>query len=117
MKKAEEIKKGLECTADYIERTVGANNHSAMLRDALAYIQRLKAQAPRWINVEEGLPEPSDLVLVIANGKPRENIELHNAILIAPYWAEEGWIADGFEGWDGLIVSHWTPLPEPPKEG
>lgn len=78
---------------------------------------QFEAQVPKWISVEERLPEVSDVVLVIANGKPREHITLHNALLIASYWGEEGWIADGFVGWDKLAVSHWMPLPEGPKEG
>lgn len=72
---------------------------------------------PKWISVDERLPEVSDVVLVIANGKPREHITLHNALLIASYWGEEGWIADGFESWDKLVVTHWMELPEAPKEG
>lgn len=89
----------------------------ALMADALALIQHLEAQLPRWISIDERLPEYGDVVLVIANGKPRKNITLHNAILIASHWADEGWIADGFEGWDGLHVTHWQPLPELPKEG
>ena len=78
---------------------------------------QFEAQVPKWISVEERLPEVSDVVLVIANGKPREHITLIDAILIASYWGEEGWIADGFEGWDKLAVTHWMELPEGPKEG
>lgn len=76
-----------------------------------------EAAQPKWISVEDELPEVSDVVLVIASGKPRANVELHNAMLIASYWGDEGWIADGFEGWDKLDVTHWMQLPEPPKEG
>ena len=85
--------------------------------EALAYTQQLEAQVPKWISVEERLPEISDVVLVIASGKPRENIELHDAFLIASFWGDEGWIADGYEEWDAINVTHWMPLPEPPKEG
>lgn len=87
------------------------------LGEARKRIAELEAQVPKWISVEERLPEMSDIVLVIANGKPREHITLINAFLIASYWGEEGWIADGFEGWDKLAVTHWMPLPEGPKEG
>lgn len=80
------------------------------------HLREVTKMVPKWISVEERLPEISDIVLVIANGKPRENITLHNAFLMASYWGEEGWIADGFEGWDALQVTHWMPLPEPPKE-
>ena len=136
VKTPEEIKMGLEKCGVIRGRCKGCpyygemecvSNHSA---DALAYIKQLEDQfrdipqmvgkdinVPSWISVEERLPEVSDVVLVIANGKPRENITLHNALLIASFWGEEGWIADGFEGWDKLDVSYWMELPEPPKEG
>lgn len=75
------------------------------------------SNVPRWISTKERLPENGDLVFVIANGKPKSNITLVNACLIASYWKDEGWIADGFEGWEPVDVTHWMPLPEPPKEG
>ena len=80
-------------------------------------VEQLEAAQPKWISVEERLPEVSDVALVIANGKPKPHITLHNAYLIASYWGDEGWIADGFDGWDALQVTYWMPLPEAPKEG
>ena len=75
----------------------------------------LAAQVPKWISVEDRLPDNGDVVLVIANGNPRTNIRLHNATLIASYWQDEGWIVDGYEYWDAICVSHWMPLPELPE--
>lgn len=80
------------------------------------FVKGFEAARPKWISVEERLPVVSDLVLVIANGKPCATVELHNAVLIASYWGDEGWIADGFDGWDKLDVTHWMPLPSAPKE-
>ena len=124
MKTPEEIKKGLEaCVAGECRSKrhecpyrKEAECTMALSEDALEHIKQLEAQVPKWISVEERLPEVSDVVLVIANGKPRPNVTLLNAILIASFWEDEGWIADGFEGWDGLRVTHWMELPEPPKE-
>ena len=105
-----------QCKEEYDKKNIPPG--SAMMRDALTYIQRLEvAQLPRWISIGEKMPEVSDIALVIANGKPHPNVTLHNAILIASYWGKGGWIADGFEGWDTWQVTYWMPLREPPKGG
>ena len=39
-------------------------------------LEKLRGQLPRWIPVEERLPNLDELVLVIASGKPQENITL-----------------------------------------
>ena len=129
MKTPEEIKMGLEhckhlapcLDCAYADlRDTKYTCETTLLSNALALIQQLEAQAqaqvPKWIRVEDYMPEYGDVVLVTANGNPKPNITLHNATLIASFWAQEGWIADGFEGWDDLIVTHWMPLPEPPEE-
>jgi hypothetical protein len=109
----------------WVESMILAKNalFDSLSENALAYIRQLEAQTgkdinvPRWIRVDDSLPEIGDVVLVIASGKPRENIELHDAFLIASFWGDEGWIADGYEEWDAINVTHWIPLPESPKEG
>lgn len=120
-KTSEEIKNGLEhcCEAGckhcpYEDDCHLSDGGSELAADALAYIRQLEAQVPKWISTKERLPETGDVVLVIANANPRPNVELRNAYLIASYWADEGWIADGFEGWDALDVSYWMHLPEEP---
>ena len=85
MKTPEEIKKGL---IEAIEETSwvveGGNAHDlidacemahASMADALAYIQKLEAQVPRWISVEERLPEGEDPVLILV--KETERYGLH----------------------------------------
>lgn len=69
-----------------------------------------------WIPVEERLPDESDgLVLIQVNGKPKENITLHNALELACYIAEgnEGWILEEYPEWENPDVIAWRPLPEP----
>lgn len=77
-----------------------------------------KAEAEnRWIQVEERLPEDEDgEVLVIASGKPHGNITLDGAYVLATYSRPEGWILDEYPEWGCANVTHWRPLPEPPKE-
>lgn len=86
--------------ADTIEELISKLNHAdeaiVSLVDA--------AEERRWISVEERLPEPYIWVLVYA--------EKHKVAFDAFY--------DGAQWKDavlnGLIVTHWMPLPEPPKE-
>ena len=119
MKSPDEIKKGLEiCSCDegrdkcvrcpYFDGTC-RNDLNAIEKDALALIHQLEAKVPRWISVEERLPDVNaDVVLII----PR-----NDGPCIRVGWLRESgrWWAAG----QGLVpyeVTHWMPLPEPPKE-
>lgn len=86
--------------------------HSALLeqngklRDAAADVTRLAAEAAverDWISVEDRLPEPG--VDVLAAYRDRHI----NMGTVGDDWLEED-IEDG-------NITHWMPLPEPPKEG
>lgn len=69
-------------------------------RDALrAEIERLK-EAQGWIPVEERLPETRDPVLTLWVSGMQS---------VKQYDAQHGWNT-------GAQVTHWMPLPEPPKE-
>lgn len=68
----------------------------------------------KWISANDELPlEADEFVLVVVN-RQYKNIKFEEAIQIADY-SDEGWIIDGFEDWGNLDVTHWMPLPEPPK--
>ena len=79
-KTPDEIKKGLECCMGDPEdyhcdrcpyQTEDCDDETCMLLltdDALALIQQLEAQVPRWISVEERLPEGSVLAANFAPG-------------------------------------------------
>lgn len=76
-------------------------------------IQRLQNELKKyqWISVKDRLPETSGRYLVhvknIAGYKPLKNCEF-----IAEYF----WVDWIFTGWENNRVTHWMPLPEPPKE-
>ena len=55
-----------------------------------------------WISVKDRLPKPFESVLVFRDGK-----------ISIDYSEENGWFAYDF---NGKRVTHWMPLPEPPKE-
>jgi hypothetical protein len=89
-----------------------ANDYKARIEELSAIREEQKAQIiamaaenkPRWIPVTERFPERYTWVLVSA--------EKHEVAIEAFY--------DGAQ-WkdpllDGLIVTHWMPLPQPPKE-
>lgn len=71
-------------------------------------ISQLEAQSPRWISVEERLPEDCKDVLVrIARG---------DASRIVCAWLLNGEWHYLNVRCDGDRVTYWMPLPEPPEE-
>lgn len=127
MKKTpDEIKRGLECCGmgnrckghcPYGGRTSGIYECTSKLSiNALAYIQQLEQRVPRWISVEERLPEEDEDVLVFAIG------DLCAVIAITSYSHNlHGLRIDGWRPpWEyfrhNYKITHWMPLPEPPEE-
>lgn len=69
-----------------------------------------------WISVKDRLPEEADdFVLAAANGTYK-NIRLVNAVMMAEYSQEEGWILEMYPEYREAEVTHWMPLPQPPEE-
>lgn len=126
MKTPDEIKKGLEicssrgdcakcpypegeCFSDLVEKDAHGyilqlENHIGELTEK---VTQLEAAQPKWISVEERLPDEPGEVLACVYGR----------ICIA-------WYSNRcFETPSGMVfyacenaVTHWMPLPEPPKE-
>ena len=70
-----------------------------------------KQDAMKWISVKERLPKYFDHVLINAPGdKPFTTV--HEAHL-----RKDGLWDTGLYRYDREDVTHWMPLPEPPKEG
>lgn len=116
MKKPEEIKKGLECCSvddihcgpgcPYKDDCLEESRYKGLESDALAYIQQLESQVPRWIPVEERMPEHGRYLVAV-------KLTNRNTIKTATY-NEHGWWID-LPAFDSEIT-HWMPLPEAPKE-
>lgn len=129
MKTPEEIKKGLECGACgtcpyFVDNSADGKSHCKEVEyDAIAYIQQLEEacqnfvnvihelaeQIPKWISVEERLPENQDNVLILyGNG----------GVAIAYYDEDDEffWRSLGDGAYRGVSATHWMPLLEPPKE-
>ena len=59
-----------------------------------------------WIPVTERLPDENDVVLIT------DSLDVGTGYLVHGY----GWISP-FDDIETSHVSHWMPLPEPPKDG
>ena len=120
MKTPDEIKKGLECCQKNSEEACyhcpymidcetfdNAGNHS---RDALSYINQLEARVPKWISVEDRLPEDQRSVLTV-NG--------HGEIRVMGLWSKCGdewtWVHN-YRTMHYNDITHWMPIPEMSKE-
>ena len=66
-----------------------------------AYLRGKEDGKPKWIPVTERLPEYGQLVIVYSGG-----------VLSPQVFAQHFWRAD-FNDW--AHITHWMPLPEPPK--
>ena len=68
-----------------------------------------------WISVKDELPDQSREVLVIVSGNPQKNITLNCAYELAEYDPYDGWIMEMWPEWEDAVVTHWMPIPQPPK--
>ena len=72
---------------------------------------------PKWIPVEERLPEDDVIVLVTVSGFCGY-ITFSNAIELGNLCSDGSWFIEGYPDWDDPNVTAWMPLPEPyRKEG
>ena len=90
------------------------------LLDAADTIEALEAAQPKWISVEERLPEHgTDVLVLTAPGTLSLGKNCVVAEYIHPRMEKSGVFINFYAGYDDkniLAVTHWMPLPEPPKE-
>jgi hypothetical protein len=75
-------------------------------RDALALIERLEAAQPKWISVKERLPEKAGKYIVCTR-------KMSVYCTAFRFFHGKGYFATD----STTHITHWMPLPEPPKEG
>lgn len=69
-----------------------------------------------WISVKDKLPpKGEEMVLAVVHGY-REGTVPMSAVGMARHTSEDGWILEEFPKLNNIRVTHWMPLPEPPKE-
>ena len=117
----EEIKNGLECCSKNkpypcagcpYERTFDEEWSCKLHSDALAYVQQLEAQVPKWISVDKRKPKRGEYVLFLY-AKDAQNPVMHakNPMVVGRY--DYGmYLANGCE----VKITHWMPLPPSPEE-
>lgn len=122
--KPEEMVKALRCCIEHEARgcqdcalRIYTACERIVKRDAAAQIERdqkeiakLREKVPQWISVKERLPIDrlkKYLVAFLDAGGP--------IVDMARYFPSDGWTC---ENWDVAqdLITHWMPLPEPPKE-
>ena len=70
----------------------------------------------RWISVNDAVPEDEELVLVIVNGKPSKHITFKEAIELAYWYEDEGWVLEGYPEAVNIEVLYWARIPERVEE-
>lgn len=73
------------------------------------------ASTPQWVSVKDRLPDDGDTVLVIGRkvGEMRFDIPRISEYSGGEWWADSG---DYLICYSGVEITHWMPMPEPPKE-
>ena len=126
MKTPDEIKKELERCTTYIygfpcegclygidAEKVESDCVDALLKDALAYIKQLEAAQPKWISVEERLPDDRGNFITKIHCDNGDWIEVNTFDYMEKEWWHDA-VNCTVKATD--FVTHWMPLPEPPKE-
>ena len=118
----ETVKDGLACHASRNARWLHCSEcgwhgkgkqpcAAAVPEAAVELIDKLRAQVPKWISVCERLPETTGYYLCY--------VERYDVIDVIHYSTKN----KAFNSWDEnfspdcvIAVTHWMPLPEPPKD-
>ena len=89
-------------------------NNAEMLK-LIDYLIANGVTVQEWVSCKDRLPKETGNVLAIVSGNPHKNITLDHAYELAEYDPDEGWIIEMWPEWEGAVVTHWMPLPEPPN--
>lgn len=104
----DELIRRLRKVADEVDNDYDVDPYNAEHR-CLAILQAADAieelSKPRWISVKARLPEPYSWVLGFGFGETEMPIEV--------FYDGSEWKDSVLGGW---YITHWMPLPTPPKE-
>lgn len=113
-----ELRKSSESTTTCCCEVQTTNEwYKLLMREAADQIKRdqkeiaeLREKLPKWISVEERLPTDRLKKYLVAFRDAGGSI-----VDMARYFPSDGWTCDNWDVPQNLIT-HWMPLPEPPKE-
>ena len=105
------VERAIEVLEDMTHKDTTIADYMEATGIAIDIMRRAPEPDDGWISVEERLPEPFVSVLVHMPGK-RPGPTVHESYMSK----ERMWYSHLFER-DFSGVTHWRPLPEPPKEG
>ena len=137
MKTQDEIKKWLECCThgtcnscpyfgdecdsdrEVIDTLECIQQLEHQIGELTEMVAQLEAAQPKWISVEERLPEPNTTVLLIAHGwEPQlvyigelKKVESEKSWLTGLVSKASEWTVYGFSYLREPIVTHWMPTP------
>lgn len=94
--------------------------HEALMRENYSYRDAMLIEADhliangvrvqKWIPVTERLPKATGKYLVC-------RVDTHGVTMIGTNFYFAPCLPDGVGGWSSeAVITHWMPLPEPPKE-
>jgi hypothetical protein len=105
---------GIECDDCSYRDVCSHESAGRATADALACIEHLEAKVPKWISVEERLPEYKTAVLGygLRHRKYPDTDPFPAVHVVYSRGEDEGW----FTFWNNeyVAVTHWMPLPEDP---
>lgn len=105
-----------------IERGAALYDDRQLCRDAADMLEQDAKTG--WISVKDRLPEPGKDVLLIAYGWKDTRVYIGRLEHMSPETScltgitskESEWCIQGWSYLKEPLVTHWMPLPEPPKE-
>lgn len=119
MTEREELILALKCCMESLTKCVGPRCPyfhryticpNALKKNSIYFLEE-EAERPKWIPVEDRLPDKDGRYLVCDGGDVLEACFSPTGQLRRPEW----YTTDCYESEDLYHVTHWMPLPEPPE--
>lgn len=91
--------------------TVDRDMIDSFCMDVIALLKDQEPTVCGWVSVKDRLPEPEENVIIWTKTGCMKYAQYHEDGSVNPWYVYE----DNARAWTN-VISHWMPLPEPPKE-